>query len=109
MSIVLFIVFVIVQSHDTDDNPHHPTKDGKKDLTPCRDHDCFYAEKPYKPWTRPVKRNIFTCSLCGRKLCDDCAWMKRRHLIHLKHFRNYSFELPHGRPIDVEMVMAGLW
>ena len=96
--------------YDTDENPWHPKdEDGNKDLRPCRDHECFYGHEPYDKWKLALKRNMFTCSLCGRMICDDCAWVKRRHMIHLRYFRNYSFEKPHGRAIDVDAVMAGRW
>ena len=97
--------------YDPDENPYHPMdENNKKDRTPCRDADCHYAEEPFDKFRWDIfkrKTNIFTCKLCGRKICDWCTWAKRRHLIHLKHFRNYSYDLPEGRCIDIEQLMAG--
>ena len=97
--------------YDPADNPFHPKNDkGEIDLTPCNDADCFYAQEPYAIWNYDycrLKRNIFTCSLCGRKVCEDCGYDKRRHFIHVKHLRNYSFDPPCGRPIKVDLILSG--
>ena len=97
--------------YDPDENPFHPTNENdEKDLTPCRDADCHYSEEPYVEfnWKRfRAKTNIYTCKLCGRKICNWCTWAKRRHLIHLEHFRNYSYEPPEGRRVDIKQLMAG--
>ena len=97
--------------YDPDENPYHPhNENNEKDRTPCRDADCHYAEEPFAKWRHDIfkrKTNIFTCKLCGRKICNWCTWAKRRHLIHLKHFRNYSYELPEGRRVDIKQLMEG--
>ena len=97
--------------YDPDENPHHPwDENDQKDRRPCRDADCHYAEEPFDKFRWDIfkrKTNIYTCKLCGRKICDWCTWAKRRHLIHLKHFRNYSYDLPEGRSIDIEQLMSG--
>lgn len=97
--------------YDPDENPYHPQdENNEKDRAPCRDADCHYAEEPFSEWRHDIykrKTNIYTCKLCGRKICNWCTWAKRRHLIHLKHFRNYSYELPEGRRIDIKQLMEG--
>ena len=97
--------------YDPDENMYHPydPETNEKDRRPCRDADCYYAEEPFEKWTLRLKRNMYTCTLCGRKICDWCTWAFRRHLVHLKHFRNYSFDLPEGRPVDVKQLMQGLY
>ena len=97
--------------YDPDENVFHPydPSTNEKDKRPCRDSDCFYAEEPFEKWTLRLKRNMYTCTLCGRKVCEWCTWAFRRHLIHVKHLRNYSFDPPEGRPVDVKQLMAGLY
>ena len=111
-TIILPTPFDEVESlYDPDENMYHPIdpSTNEKDKRPCRDSDCYYAEEPFEKWTRKLKRNMYTCTLCGRKICDWCTWAKRRHLTHLKYFRNYSFDAPEGRTVDIEQLMAGLY
>ena len=91
--------------YDPDEILNHPTE-----YSPCNDPECFYGQEPYEQFKEfPLKRNIYTCNLCGRKVCNECAYAKRRHFLHSKHMRNYSFELPDGRPLAINLLKQGVY
>ena len=49
----------------------------------------------------------FACALCGRVICGNCVWIRRRHYHHRYHVNYYSRSNPPD-PINVRNLDAGI-
>ena len=50
----------------------------------------------------------YACALCGRVICPDCLWIRRRHFHHRFHLNWYSRNNPPD-PINVKNLIAGIF
>ena len=48
----------------------------------------------------------YLCDLCGRKFCDDCVWVRRRHLHHMKYVQRHTSKGPRGH-VDIDRLLDG--
>ena len=48
------------------------------------------------------------CELCGKKLCDSCVWVRRRHLHHMKYVRWYARSGPKSH-VNIHNLMNGIF
>ena len=85
---------------------------------PCIIPGCFYFPKTeldesetnqqLGPRPNGTFKSYFKCDLCGRKLCDQCLWFKRRHLNHMKHVKRNGLSGPPD-PVNIDNLMNGLF
>ena len=50
----------------------------------------------------------YLCELCGRKFCDSCVWVRRRHLHHMSYVRLYARSGPKSQ-VDMHNLMNGIF
>ena len=80
---------------------------------PCTKSGCDYRpksmpgfdEKTQLGW-RPNGTHGFyyLCELCGKRFCDDCCWVRRRHLHHMKYVQRHTKKGPRGY-VDIERLL----
>ena len=54
-----------------------------------------------------IFENFYHCDLCGIRMCNNCTWIKRRHIHHAKHVKCH-FKTHPPEPIDVYNVTNGI-
>ena len=80
---------------------------------PCTKSGCDYRpqsmpgfdENTQLGW-RPNRSHglYYLCELCGKKFCDDCCWVRRRHLHHMKYVQRHTKKGPRGY-VDIDLLL----
>ena len=102
---------------DYDDNAPHMTN-WQEYRRQCTDLNCHYNPEIEighpdlnKRWgLRPngTFGLYLACALCGKVICSDCVWIRRRHFHHRYHVNWYSRNNP-PEPISVKNLIAGIF
>lgn len=81
---------------------------------PCTKSGCDYRpenmpgfdEKTQLGWRKNGSHGLYyLCELCGRKFCDDCCWVRRRHLHHMKYVQRHTKKGPRGY-VDIDRLLS---
>ena len=80
---------------------------------PCTISGCDYRsdnlsvfdEKTQLGWRSNGSYGLYyLCEKCGRKFCDDCCKVRRRHLHHMKYVQRHTKKGPGGY-VDIDMLL----